>query len=114
MEGAEVRLRHGIEAAEDADLRKDGKGKRPTSCSGPAVTRGPPPAPTHDLTDLRHRPNPTLPYPTGTLRRTCASMRHMAASEEAGARAVPPGASGCSCCHRAPWGPQRSVCTSDR
>jgi len=35
MEGAEVRLRHGIEAAEDADLRKDGKGKGPPRAQAP-------------------------------------------------------------------------------
>eukprot|EP00964_Phaeocystis_antarctica_P064692 scaffold38944_cov63-Phaeocystis_antarctica.AAC.5 len=38
----------------------------------------------------------------------------MAASEEAGARAVPSGASGCNCSHLRPWVPQRRVCTSER
>ena len=55
-----------------------------------------PEAPPPDPTQLTYAITltPTLPYPTGTLRRTCASMRHMAASEEAGARAVPSAASG--------------------
>jgi hypothetical protein len=45
MEGAEVRLRHGIEAAEDADLRKDGKGKRAHLVLRPRGNQRPAPCP---------------------------------------------------------------------
>ena len=90
IEGAEVRLRHGVEAAEDADLCKDSK--NPPRAQAPLEPEAPPPDPTQLTYAITL--TPTLPYPTGTLRRTCASMRHMAASEEAGARAVPSAASG--------------------
>ena len=90
IEGAEVRLRHGVEAAEDADLCKDSK--NPPRAQAPLEPESPPPDPTQLTYAITL--TPTLPYPTGTLRRTCASMRHMAASEEAGARAVPSAASG--------------------